>query len=231
MNIGGPISGVNGPQVMTYAAPDQSVGFGSVIIYNSSGSTVNVYVGQQGTAGLPNFQVSPNVVTTYPIPGIPFVTVQLATFPTTGQVGVTLTDAVLSAASSVMPSNVGGAAQMQTTAYSFTQSAPFMNAQVLSAPAAAQNIYVYSYSFFGVNYTAASTAVVQFYDPVGSGVFLFMLDNNGAGVARQVSLALSGGSLPLWVLTKGRPMLCELYSVFGTAASVSAFFNYTYAVF
>lgn len=109
LNVSGILSPVNGPAQQTYTAPDLTIGFGSITIYNSSNSSVNVYLNNVGIlSATPDFVVPALCVITNPIPGINRLTVAFATYPSTGgNCQVTLCDTVLSSASSLLPGSIG----------------------------------------------------------------------------------------------------------------------------
>jgi hypothetical protein len=109
LNVSGILSPVNGPAQQTYTAPDLTIGFGSITIYNSSNSSVNVYLNNVGIlSATPDFVVPALCVITNPIPGINKLTVAFVTYPSTGgNCQVTLCDTVLSSASSLLPGSIG----------------------------------------------------------------------------------------------------------------------------
>ena len=109
LNVSGILSPVNGPAQQTYTAPDLTIGFGSITIYNSSNSAVNVYLNNVGIlTATPDFVVPALSVITNPIPGINRLTVAFVTYPSTGgNCQVTLCDTVLSSASSLLPGSIG----------------------------------------------------------------------------------------------------------------------------
>jgi hypothetical protein len=112
MFIGGPITTAE----QSWSAPDQTIGFGSIIVFNPSASPVDVFLGQNGRQGSPNFSVPAGTAVTYPIPGTSYVTVAYETYPTIGVATVNLVDTVLSAASSIIPFS-SGATKLAATGF------------------------------------------------------------------------------------------------------------------
>ena len=251
LNAGGPISGSAGPQVTTYNSPGGGDDFGSIVVYNTSGTFVDVYVGQQGALGLPSFSVPPSVVATYPIPGAGVVTVKLRTYPTTGNVTVNLVDTVLSAASSILPGVVGGAGvfpaatQMQS-AMAYGAVVPITTGSPVSLVPGVlgASIYVYSISVSAQNNTATAVAQIRLCaaGSIGGtqelwGCLAPVIVGSDYG---SVNIAQSGGPLPLLVVPPyfyagayQAQYLGFLVGSVGTPATVSIglFLNVTYAQF
>jgi hypothetical protein len=103
MFVGGVISAVTGPQTQTFNAPDPVKGFGSIVVFNQSGTNLNIWLGQASTNGTPTFSVPSGVTITYPIPGINVATIQFVSFPSVGTCTVNFVDTVLSAGSGLIP--------------------------------------------------------------------------------------------------------------------------------
>jgi hypothetical protein len=236
LNVGGPISGSVGPQTSTFSAPDQTVGFGSIIVSNSSGSTINVYVGQNGTQGTPDYTIAPSVVATYPIPGATFVTVQFATFPTTGTVSVQLIDAVLSTAASVLPGQAGGigvfpaASQIINSNQIFFAEPPGYGTTIVTV-SPPQAFYLYSYSLSAYNSVASTVAEISVFASNTNGQIAWMFASN-------LDIACSGGPIPLLYIpgvavqgvSTGTAIKFTCSAVSGTP-SFYGVLNLSYAVF
>jgi hypothetical protein len=103
MQITAQISGLTGPYKQSFAAPDLTKGFGSIVLFNQSNSAIGVFLGQANTAGTPTFVIPAGVTCTYPIPGTKYVTVAMQVYPTTGACSITLLEEVLSSSSSIVP--------------------------------------------------------------------------------------------------------------------------------
>ena len=109
LTLAGVMSPKVGPSVLTFTAPNPSTGFGSIVVYNASNSAVNLFLGSIGILTLvPDYTISGGSVMTLPIPGISDLTVAFVTFPAGGgNVNISITDTVLTAASNGLPAAVG----------------------------------------------------------------------------------------------------------------------------
>jgi hypothetical protein len=159
LNMSAVISPTSGPAVSTFTAPDPRVGFGSAVFYNQSQSSLAVFLNSSGLISqTPDFIVPALTVITYPINGVVRVTVQVLKFPSAGgNINVTLTDAVLVAAASLLPGSVGAPGLFPgVNSFSFATATAFnlpsnsgasSSVHVLTPPAfAGQQNYIYSIS-------------------------------------------------------------------------------------